>query len=688
MSTIESYLKLFLDPGTVTELRAFGDRGNYSGTFDYDHLGLMAEAAGELSSVSRGVYFIPQPIALPARNVIQLATTCATDADVLRRRWVLIDVDPDRPGGTNATQSERDAAWRVCRNVHAMLDGLGWESPIVASSGNGWHLCYPVDAPNGEAERLAVKDLLAGLQERCGRGGASVDLKTFNASRIWKLYGTTPSKGVHTEERPHRQSWIKDAPPANDKIRQSNWGALGRTLSAWRKQAESYAAITAKPSPPAPTDALRRAVACLAKTAVSVSGQGGHNAAYHAAMLVVDGFGLDEESAMSVLRDWNSRCLPPWTEQELRHKVRDAGKLATNRGHMLTVERAPSPVTARVETYTGVESVESPEGEEDDATAEDLISQNSSVSWLWEGWIQRGTLTAIAAEPGVGKTRLCADLLRRMTLGLAWPDGAPASVPAGAKVVWVAADSQWAELASIPVAFGFPPSAIVLNGTRSNPYAGTNLDSAEDLAALERRIRRVKPVAVFVDTAGNATDRETTRPEQAKAFFKPLAEMATRTGCCIILVTHLNKGGEALGRRIVGACRQVIKLECPDPQGEPNRRKLYVDKSNSMKPTPLGITMGTAGNDYDTTPPQSASTEPGRSPYGAGGGAGRPSHTNEDATWLAQILVDGLEHRVKDVIDAGELAGISLDRCYRAMRSMGGRVVESQAGTRKFWKLL
>lgn len=670
-------LKVFIEPGSVTELRAFGD-ATYHGSFDYDHLDIMAKTAGEMASC-RGVYFLPNPISLTATNRIATGGKCATDADVVRRRWVLIDIDPERPKDTNATQSERDAAWRVAKNCHALLEALGWQSPIVASSGNGWHLCYPVDLSNDDQQRDAIKALLAGLQERCGRDGANVDMKTYNASRIWKLYGTTPSKGRHTDDRPTRQSWVKDAPVPDEKVRVSNNKALARTILAWRKQAEAYATIEAKPTPSAPSDAYRRAEACLAKTAVSVSGQGGHDAAFHAAMLAVEGFGLSVEEAFSVMQGWNARCSPPWSDRELRHKINDALKLARNPGHMLA-QSPPVKAGASTVPYTGPEQVPDDGEVEDDATATDLISLNSSITWLWPGWIQKGTLTALAAEPGVGKTRLCADLLRRMANGEEWPDGQPMTVERGAKVIWIAADSQWAELATIPEHFGFAPETIVLNGTKSNPYGGTNFDNIEDFAKLERRIMRVRPACVYIDTIGNATDKEMTRPDQAKQIFKPLAEIATRTGTSIILVTHLNKEGQALGRRIIGAVRQVIKLECPDPQGEPNRRKLYVDKSNSMKPGALGVTMGSHGNDYDGSPPSSAPAEPGRGPS-------RSSHLAEDAKWLSELLDDGLERRVKDIIDAAGERGMSVDRCYKAMRSLGGKVVESSAGNRKFWQM-
>src|SRR5262249_54849900 len=71
----------------------------------------------------------------------------------------------------------------------------------------------------------------------------------------------------------------------------------------------------------------------------------------------------------------------------------------------------------------------------------------------------------------------------------------------------------------------------------------------------------------------------------------------------MICVTHLNAAGKPLGRRIMGQERVVIQLENPDPD-QPNRRKLHVVKSHSLYPKPLGVTMGSTGNEYDTNPPE------------------------------------------------------------------------------------
>ncbi|MGE4158754.1 MAG: bifunctional DNA primase/polymerase, partial [Planctomycetota bacterium] len=78
----------------------------------------------------------------------------------------------------------------------------------------------------------------------------------------------------------------------------------------------------------------RRARAYLKKLPEAVSGEGGHDRTYRAAIAMVQGFCLNEETALRALREvHNPRCVPPWSEEELRHKVVQAATKAvlTNR---------------------------------------------------------------------------------------------------------------------------------------------------------------------------------------------------------------------------------------------------------------------------------------------------------------------------------------------------------------------
>jgi hypothetical protein len=70
---------------------------------------------------------------------------------------------------------------------------------------------------------------------------------------------------------------------------------------------------------------LARAKEWLAKVPGAVSGQGGHDQTFTAAVGLVHGFALSEDDALRLLADdYNPRCMPPWSEKELRHKITDA----------------------------------------------------------------------------------------------------------------------------------------------------------------------------------------------------------------------------------------------------------------------------------------------------------------------------------------------------------------------------
>jgi hypothetical protein len=313
-----------------------------------------------------------------------------------------------------------------------------------------------------------------------------------------------------------------------------------------------------------------------------------------------------------------------------------------------------------------------------DATAHDLILANATIRFAWQGWLPLGVLTILASEPGVGKTRFCADLARRIYLGLPWPDGAAATFPPGSVTLWVPADNQHVELGSLPTAFGFPPTALYLNATRRNPFAGTMLDHPTDLGDFEARIRRVKPALVFVDTSLNATDRTSHKPEDAKAFFVPLQQIAGRAGVVLMCVTHLNASGKPLGRRVMGQGRVVLQLENPDPD-QPNRRKLCVVKSNCLLPSPLGVTMSDGGNTYDTNPPEK--------PEEDGSGPREPQITQavqKTADWLREQLKAG-PRRVSELRRETERLGISSKTLYAAVRLLN--LEEYEAANRKWWRL-
>ena len=79
----------------------------------------------------------------------------------------------------------------------------------------------------------------------------------------------------------------------------------------------------------------------IAKIPGAVSGNGGHSQTFKVAMVLFNGFGCSEAETLEWLRHYNSKCEPPWSEAELRHKARSAAEAAYDkpRGWMLISKR-------------------------------------------------------------------------------------------------------------------------------------------------------------------------------------------------------------------------------------------------------------------------------------------------------------------------------------------------------------
>lgn len=220
-SEIRRALTLLHEAGEVFELRILRLEGggpkklNRSGFFnDFD--AAVREAARYTPS-AEGVYTTLNPVGpeLLARSPNHTRSSkvdgSAKDSDVLRRRWLVIDLDPERPKHVSATAAERTAAERRSDEVGNFLASFGFPDPVLADSGNGRHLLYRVDLPADDGGLL--QRFLSSLDGRFSDSLVKVDTVVYNPSRICKLYGTIARKGVHHDERPHRLARIISVPP-------------------------------------------------------------------------------------------------------------------------------------------------------------------------------------------------------------------------------------------------------------------------------------------------------------------------------------------------------------------------------------------------------------------------------------------------------------------------------------------
>ena len=200
-------LRHFMEPGSVHEFRALKvvDNPKYRpytvvGYFDYDHIDHMAASCREWTMMAEGIYISINPLiadmlALANNKVIRRAESAANAQHVIKRVGLVFDADPVRnPARVSSTKEEKTLAGKKITEVREYLTELGWPLPILADSGNGYHLRYHIDLPTDDGG--LVERVLKAMDAKFSDDHVKIDPKLFDPPRISKLYGSKWPKGT------------------------------------------------------------------------------------------------------------------------------------------------------------------------------------------------------------------------------------------------------------------------------------------------------------------------------------------------------------------------------------------------------------------------------------------------------------------------------------------------------------
>lgn len=337
-------LNLFVGKGNIAEIRilnAFGSKNRS----DSGYFNNFEQAAGCLKSYGEspknpGIYFVLNPfsselMARAANRIHERATDTTQDSDITRRIWLFIDCDPKRKTGISSTDEEWERSKNKAKQVaNWLIDDMGFPEPVIATSGNGFHLHFRIDIPADDASRNLVKSFLRAIAAKFDDDSVTIDTKVFNAARICKLYGTMARKGDSTTERPHRMSRLLHVPSELVTVQMDQLQKIASMAPAEKKPA-------AKNSSGKKTGihAVDRCRAYLQKVPGAIAGASGHDWTYHAACVAVIDFDLSIDDALPLLQEWNEKCEPPWSESDLMHKLESVDKLPDERGKALQTDR-------------------------------------------------------------------------------------------------------------------------------------------------------------------------------------------------------------------------------------------------------------------------------------------------------------------------------------------------------------
>ena len=224
---INRTLDVFHTDNGLVEIRIFSTTNKtdiYSGIFDNKET-LINEVA-RFDREPYNVYFVFNELkdalnGMPQYNKLIRGAKAVQDKDIKYRRWLLVDFDPIRDGDVKdiaSTDEEMNNAHDVAVEARKFMRSLGFTSPVVCKSGNGWHLLFRTEnIPCDNESAECFKNTLKYIAKRFSDDRVDCDTKVFNAARITKFYGTYSHKGGNTPQRPHRKSEIVVIPPLIEK---------------------------------------------------------------------------------------------------------------------------------------------------------------------------------------------------------------------------------------------------------------------------------------------------------------------------------------------------------------------------------------------------------------------------------------------------------------------------------------
>lgn len=271
MRDIEKFLQCLIRPGYYWELRAIRTRGN----------------------IVVGRLFTQDP-----KEVEKFSLRHGRDAEIY------IGVAPrmkNDGGGGIKNCAIPTVLWvdaddeKTARTELLMFD---LEPSMTVHSGGGLHLYWIVDDMPSDWNQIKLA-----LRQLAARVGG--DVKSAEPVHILRVPGTMNHKEKYGTPRPVRLEHF-------DETRRYKFAEILKATAPLRSAA------------------FERAKARMIELPPAVEGEHGDDATYQVACMLVRDHGLGADEALELMMGWNERCIPPWTEGDLRKKIAGAEAYGQN----------------------------------------------------------------------------------------------------------------------------------------------------------------------------------------------------------------------------------------------------------------------------------------------------------------------------------------------------------------------
>ena len=521
----------------------------------------MAESILEYSGNVAAVYYtLNEPSSElwennPHQNKTVIGGHATKDNNIVRRNWLLVDCDPIRVDSegkplveqtVSSTDTEKLASRDVAKNVSNFLSSKGWPQPLTADSGNGYHLLYNLGGMESTKELTQIiKDVLTHLAKAFNTDFVKIDESVHNASRITKAYGSIASKGVATEDRPHRKSSL---------INKVCGGVLTSKLLSDIIPAPKKSGIVIKAS-------------TSSGAATSSTDEGKVDE-------FLEFYHVDHLPKQEYNGGWKwilKEC--PFNSDhnngEVAVFIGNDGAYGFHCFHNSCVENTWMPFRGFLETKYDkkffFQSNAQTVTPSDAPTKSKLLLERASsikpdvLEWLWPNRIPFGKMTLFVGHPGIGKGCATMYIAARASNGTGWPDCANLNAPMESLIISSEDAAGDTLIPRLRVA-GADLSKIFIFKTTKTESGEKGFSIDTDLPALRETLENNKNIKlVIIDPIMNHLGNLNGNTEQElRNGLTPLGKLAEKFGVAIVIVTHFNKSITSEGIQRVGGAMAMV----------------------------------------------------------------------------------------------------------------------------------
>jgi len=303
----------------------------------------------------------------------------------------------------------------------------------------------------------------------------------------------------------------------------------------------------------------------------------------------VRSYGVPERRAPEAMADWNARCEPPWSPEELAQKIRNAYRY----------NREPFGVNHPAIAFARpLPKLYGP----GDISLESVLRTN----YLVKGWLDQGSMALLFGAWGGGKTFAAMNLAAHVAAGEPWCgcavsqggvlllayEGTAAIQRRAYALTKQYEDWDWSQVPFRIYAMNRPLVQKPRVSGAENPPKG-QLEVTAILKEFEQNTGNF-PALIVVDPLRNALGGSDSDADLTGAYLAWASKLAQERGCTVLTVHHPGHGDQERGRgdsAIEAHMDTVLRLDkaayrlYARKQRDEAQLELYYD----LKPMPLGL---------------------------------------------------------------------------------------------------